>query len=183
MSWKENKNIVYLGLGSNLGNRLQTLQKACNLLEENNVKILVSSSVYESLPQEVSETQPKYLNAVIKAETELSPTQLLRLTQKIETLSGRKNKTKKQPRTLDIDILLYNRLVLVSDELILPHPRMIYRDFVIYPLLEIEPESVYPIGNLKLQKCKENFPENRLKKYADTLFIPTAASSVPRTNY
>ncbi len=184
MSLKENKNIVYLGLGSNLGDRLENLKNACRFLEENEVKILARSSVYESAPQEVFDEQPNYLNAVLKVETELSPTKLLRLTRKIEEKLGRKNKKKKQPRTLDIDILLFNDLILVSEDLTLPHPRIIYRDFVVYPLLEIEPELVYPIGNLKLRECKENLPENRLRKYADNRFVimPSVSESLFRTD-
>lgn len=140
-------NIAYIGLGSNLGDREQYLVKALERLEKNpKITITKMSSIYETFPIGITE-QPLFLNMVIEIETIYSPIELLDLLQKIEAESGRKRDVKWGPRTLDLDILLYNQENMKSERLIVPHPRMQERGFVLIPLYEINPglvETLFP---------------------------------------
>ena len=129
--------IVYLSLGSNLGERNWYLQKAIAQLKDHGVKIVKISSIIETDPID-SPPQGKYLNAVVKANTELSPEDLLRVTQSVENKLGRVRKIFRGARTIDIDILLYDDLKLISRRLTIPHPRMLERPFVMQPLEEID---------------------------------------------
>ena len=128
--------IVYLGLGSNLGDRVSYIKKAVALLEEGKVKVHRLSTIIETEPVGGPE-QGKYLNAVLKASTGLSPEDLHELTQSIEHKLGRTNKILNGPRVIDIDILLYDDIKLITPKLIIPHPRMCARNFVMKPLKEI----------------------------------------------
>ncbi len=126
---------VYLGLGSNLGDREANLSAARERLEPiNNV-----SSIYETEPRDVP-NQPWFLNQVIEIETGLFPKQLLARMHKIEREIGRKRTMPKGPRIIDIDILLYGDATIHSAELEIPHPRMLERRFVLEPLAEIAPD-------------------------------------------
>ncbi len=162
-------NTAYLSIGTNLGNRLENIKTAYNLLG-NYVGIIKKSSVYETLPQEMNVSAPKFLNSVIKINTDKTPEELLQIIKEIETKQGRKNKNQKKSRIIDIDIILFNDLILTSEELVIPHPRMLYRDFVVYPLLEIEPEIIYPLGNIKLKDCIQSLTPKNIVKYADSNF-------------
>ncbi len=130
--------IVYLALGSNLGDRLSYFKKAVALLEEGHVKVRRHSTVIETDPVDAP-PQAKYLNGVLKVETDLSPEDLLVLTQSIEHKLGRVRQVFHGPRVIDIDILLYDDIKLVSRKLIIPHPHMFERSFVMKPLKEINP--------------------------------------------
>jgi len=132
---------VFLGLGSNLGNREQNIKRAIQLLAKKHIRVLVSSAIIETNP-EGGPPQNKYLNAVIEAETFEEPQQLLKITQSIEKQLGRKKTVRNGPRTIDIDILLYGSLAVKSTKLTIPHPRMLKRDFVMTPLKKIAPEIV-----------------------------------------
>ena len=130
--------IVYLALGSNLGDRLQYIQKAVGELKACGLKVLKLSTVIESDP--VGGTvQGKYLNAVLKASTTHSPEELHVITQAIERKLGRVKETINGPRVIDIDILLYDDIKLITHRLLIPHPRMLERAFVMRPLEEITP--------------------------------------------
>jgi len=130
--------IVFLGIGSNLGDRAENINKALeNLGKLAEVRILAVSSLLETEPQGAS--GPNYINAVAKIETNLEPQELLSALQQIEESLGRRRPFKGAPRIIDLDILLYAERVVNSPELNIPHPRMLERDFVIKPLLEIEP--------------------------------------------
>ena len=133
--------IVYLGIGSNLGNREENIQKALTLLQKNNIQILKTSSIIETDPVG-GPPQGKFLNGVIKISTMLTPTDLLKLLKYIERSLGRYATGLNQPRPIDMDILLYNKIDLQTPELMIPHPRMLERDFVLTPLQEIEPGLV-----------------------------------------
>ncbi|MFH0754439.1 MAG: 2-amino-4-hydroxy-6-hydroxymethyldihydropteridine diphosphokinase [Candidatus Omnitrophota bacterium] len=133
--------IVYLGLGSNIGDRKGFIHQAVDLLAGRCVKPLRLSTIIETAPVG-GPPQGLFLNAVLKAESFLSPLQLLRLLHQIEERLGRVRTVKNGPRTIDIDILLYDNLVLNTPELVLPHPRMHLRDFVMRPLREIDPDAV-----------------------------------------
>ena len=130
--------IVYLALGSNLGDRFSYLKKAVALLEEGGVQVQRHSSIIETEPVG-GPLQGKYLNAVVKSQTELSPEDLHQLTQHVECKLGRIKKEHNGPRVIDIDILLYDDIKLITPKLIIPHARMCERNFVMKPLKEIAP--------------------------------------------
>jgi 2-amino-4-hydroxy-6-hydroxymethyldihydropteridine diphosphokinase len=139
-----NVKLVYLSLGSNLGDRQATLAGALRLLRAPDLRILRFSPVYETEPQDV-EAQPWFLNLVVEAETDLFPKQLLARVQKIERQLGRKRIAAKGPRAIDIDILLYGDLVISVAGLEVPHPRMAERRFVLQPLADLAPGLRHPV--------------------------------------
>ncbi|MBR1410620.1 MAG: 2-amino-4-hydroxy-6-hydroxymethyldihydropteridine diphosphokinase [Prevotella sp.] len=129
---------VYLGLGSNLGNREENLACAIRLIGERVGEVLRQSHIIETEPWGF-ESENRFLNGVIMCETSLTPRQLLRTTQKIEREMGRTTKSKNgyKDRCIDIDILLYDELRVDEPDLQIPHPQMLKRDFVMIPLREI----------------------------------------------
>lgn len=131
--------VAYIGLGSNLGDRGANLDAALALLKENGIAILKCSSIQETDPVG-GPPQGNFFNAVVKIETELSPVELLNQCQAIEQELGRVRGAVNGPRTIDLDILLYDRLTVDTPQLKIPHPRMLERDFVMNPLKEIEPD-------------------------------------------
>ncbi len=135
---------VYLGLGANLGDRMQNLIQAIDLLSRQ-AEIEQVSSVYETEPVGFKE-QPLFLNAVCRIATKLSPRQLLNLVKKIEVTLGRIPSFPDAPRPIDIDILFYGNQVIETEELTIPHPRLTERAFVLVPLAEIAPDLVHPIN-------------------------------------
>jgi len=130
--------IAYIGLGSNLGDRAGNIGQAIGLLRTNGIKVLKTSAVIETAPVG-GPPQNKFLNAVVKISTELSPLELFSLCQSIERELGRVRDVVNGPRTVDLDILLYDRLTIDTPQLQIPHPRMFERAFVLDPLREIEP--------------------------------------------
>lgn len=133
---------VYLGLGSNLGDREINLSKAVKKLQEK-VRILRLSSIYETEPVGYTE-QPWFLNAVCAGETDLTPHALLDFVKAIERELGRAEGVRWGPRVIDLDILFYDNLVLSDDRLTIPHPRLHERRFVLVPLAEIAPHLIHP---------------------------------------
>ena len=129
---------VYLALGSNLGDRLGFIQRAVEELKDCGLKGLKLSSVIETDPVG-GMPQGKFLNAVLKASTDFLPEELHVITQGVERKLGRVKKSVNGPRVIDIDILLFNDIKLVTRKLLIPHPRMLERSFVMQPLQEIEP--------------------------------------------
>lgn len=134
---------VYLSLGSNLGDRALQIKKALKRLEEEGVRITRRSSMYETEPVEFHK-QGWFLNCAVEAETELTPKQLLRVIRNIEKDLGRKRVIRAGPRTLDIDILIYDDVLIRGEELEIPHPRMAQRRFVLIPMAEIAPTLRHP---------------------------------------
>ena len=137
---------IYLGEGSNLGNKRKYMKQAKLKLLQNNIKKKKTSSFYESSSWP-NPDNPKFLNIVIKVVTDLSPTKLLNTCKKIEVSLGRKKRSKNAPRECDIDLLDYNSKK-IDKNIILPHPRMHIRNFVLLPLYELNKAWVHP--NLKL---------------------------------
>ena len=133
---------VYLGLGSNMGNRQDNLDKALDFLLQR-LRVGKVSSVYETKPVGDT-TQPRFLNMVCQVYTNLAPTALLALAKGIEMKLGRTLRESGAPRPIDIDILLYGDQVVKTPELLLPHPRLTERAFVLIPLAEIAPDLVHP---------------------------------------
>jgi len=134
---------VYLGLGSNLGDRKGNLGKALELLAQK-MRLGKRSSVYETEPVGNIPPQPRFLNMVCQASTRLGPTALLTLLKGIETKLGRTGGSR-DPRPIDIDILLYGDRVRETPKLTIPHPRLAERAFVLVPLAEIAPELRHPV--------------------------------------
>jgi 2-amino-4-hydroxy-6-hydroxymethyldihydropteridine diphosphokinase len=135
--------LIYLGIGSNLGNRKKNIENAKFKLIENKIEILQSSSYYETLSWP-NNKNPKFLNIVLKVASNLPPSKLLILCKKIEVYLGRKKSAKNSPRKCDIDILDYDNLI-TNKHIILPHPRMHERNFVLFPLFEIDKNWKHPI--------------------------------------
>lgn len=132
-----NPTIIYLALGSNLGQRMDNLNMALDHISSE-IRILKRSSVYETPPWGVTE-QPRFLNQVIQGVTFLPPHALLDFLKKIEKNMGRIETVRFGPRIIDLDILLYGERVVNTQRLQIPHPRMHERAFVLVPLAEIEP--------------------------------------------
>ena len=130
---------VYLGLGSNVGDREQTLQTAINRLNSPDLRVKRASSVYETEPQG-RRNQRWFLNLVVEAQTDLFPRQLLGRIAKLEQQLGRRRMLANGPRTIDIDILFYGNFVVKTPELNIPHPRFAERRFVLAPMVELAPE-------------------------------------------
>ncbi|NLW88319.1 MAG: 2-amino-4-hydroxy-6-hydroxymethyldihydropteridine diphosphokinase [Clostridiaceae bacterium] len=127
----------YLSLGSNLGNREENLTHAIRMLEDvEQIRVEKTSSIYQTEPVGYS-NQPDFLNMVVRIDTELSPEQLLDETQKIESELGRVRALRFGPRTMDVDIILFENEKRKDEKLTIPHPRMWERAFVMIPLLEI----------------------------------------------
>jgi 2-amino-4-hydroxy-6-hydroxymethyldihydropteridine diphosphokinase len=135
---------VYLGLGSNVGDREANLRDALKRLESAGIRVVRRSSLYETEPQELRE-QPWFLNAVVEVETDLFPLQVLACIRNIERAMGRRRVTPKGPRNIDIDILFYGRSVIDTADLEVPHPRIAQRRFVLEPLSEIAPDFRNPV--------------------------------------
>lgn len=135
--------IVYIALGSNLGSRLANLKNAIsNFTPQMDVK--KKSSVYETPPWGYAD-QPAFLNQVVMAETYLEPDDLLGHLKRLETVLGREPSFQNGPRLIDLDILLYDDLIMDSPPLVIPHPRLHQRAFVLVPLNEIAPDLVHPV--------------------------------------
>lgn len=136
---------VYLGLGSNLGDRAHYLKEAISSLARSTINIVKISSIYETEPWGVMD-QPLYWNQVLEIETTLEPLDLLHICQGIELQLGRERKVHWGSRTIDIDVLIYDNIVSETNELRLPHPFLEERAFVLAPLREIAPNLVLPSG-------------------------------------
>lgn len=137
------KHVVYLALGTNLGNRTENLKRALHILPPP-VDIYAVSRLYETAPAYVL-NQPAFLNIAVKAHTDLSPLDLLAHLKQIESNLGRQKTARYGPRIIDLDIIFYNNLVLDTPDLQIPHPRLAERGFVLRPLADIAADLVHPI--------------------------------------
>lgn len=137
------EHIVYLALGSNVGDRLTNLKEAIAALTPQ-MDVKAKSQVYETPPWGYAD-QPKFLNQVVRAKTYLAPEPLLKHLKRVEVALGRKESFPNGPRLIDLDILFYDDLVLYSPALTIPHPRLHERAFVLLPLMDLDPELVHPI--------------------------------------
>jgi 2-amino-4-hydroxy-6-hydroxymethyldihydropteridine diphosphokinase len=143
----------YLGLGSNVGDRLEHLRAAVALLREHGVGVEAVSSTYETEPVGEVLDQPDFLNAAARVRTELEPEPLLDLCKAIEVEQGRMlAAARHSPRPLDLDLLLLDDLELATERLTLPHPEVTSRRFVLAPLLELDPDLTLPDGT-RLADC------------------------------
>ena len=136
--------IYFLSLGSNLGSRPKNLATAARFLRENGIEVLRASSIYETEPVDQLD-QPWFLNQVLKVRSALDPPALLGLAKSIEARMKRVPTVAKGPRAIDIDILFAGDTILDTPELVIPHPRLTQRNFVLVPLCEIAPEIRHPV--------------------------------------
>lgn len=135
--------IIYLALGTNLGDRMENLRQAVTALSPQ-MEVKAKSHVYETPPWGY-EDQPKFYNQVIKADTYLQPEPLLKHLKRLEVALGRQPNFRNGPRLIDIDLLFYDHVVQNTPTLTLPHPRLHERGFVLLPLMDIAPEFVHPV--------------------------------------
>ena len=156
--------IVYLGIGSNLGNKRSNIERAKIKLQNYQIKILKCSNNYES-ESWPDRRNPKFINIIIKINTTLSPLNLLKICNIIEIDLGRKRSKKNEPRTCDIDIIDYDQKVLniENKNLILPHPQMSIRNFVLLPLFEIDLTWKHPKSKISIVKLINSLPIKDLR--------------------
>jgi len=156
--------IVYLGIGSNLGNKRSNIERAKIKLQNYQIKILKCSNNYES-ESWPDRRNPKFINIIIKINTILSPLNLLKICNIIEIDLGRKRSKKNEPRTCDIDIIDYDQKVLniENKNLILPHPQMSIRNFVLLPLFEIDLTWKHPKSKISIVKLINSLPIKDLR--------------------
>lgn len=151
---------IYLSLGTNLGNKKENLQNAVKLLSEK-INILKISSFYETEPVGYKD-QPWFMNIVVEGTTLLTPEDLLVFTQSIEQAMKRVKTIVNGPRIIDVDILLYEDIKINTETLIIPHPRMTERAFVMYPLFEIVPDLL--IDGKSLKSIINNFKGEKISR-------------------
>ena len=142
--------VIYLGIGSNLGNRKKNIEMTKFKLVANNVEIIKTSSYYESLSWP-NQNNPKFINIIVKVKTRYTPLELIQKCKNIEKDMGRKKSPKNSPRVCDIDIIDYKNKS-INRGLILPHPRMHTRNFVLLPLFEIDKDWKHPVLKHNIKK-------------------------------
>lgn len=151
----------YLCLGSNLGDRLENIRSALRDLEKAGIRVFKTSSVYETKPHDVAGHQENYYNLAAAVECEESPEGLLDTCKKVENGLGRQRPYRNAPRTIDIDILMLEGVSVSDPDLVVPHPRMEERPFVIYPLSEIAPHVVLASGK-PIIEVKNALPDDEI---------------------
>lgn len=169
--------IAYLGLGSNLGDRVGFVQQATSLLSgDENIKLVSTSSFYETEPWHFK-TNNWFVNAVIIISTSYTPVDLFRVCQRVETQLGRKreNENEYSDRTIDIDILFYDNEIIdkheAGIELTIPHPRVHERAFILVPLLEIAPAYVHPVLNKNISDIYDDIDDPEAVVLYGTRFV------------
>jgi 2-amino-4-hydroxy-6-hydroxymethyldihydropteridine diphosphokinase len=153
--------ITYIGMGSNIGDRVGYIQQAHMLLSDTEgIKVLNSSSIYETEPVGC-ENQEWFINAVLEIQTSLKPRELLKECFRIETQLGRTRNDdieKWAPRTIDLDILFYDNLIIADDKLQIPHHQLHSRAFVLVPLLELAPDFIHPALEKSIEDLYNDLP-------------------------
>ncbi len=150
---------VYLGLGSNMGNRQANLDRALDFLSQR-LRVGQISSAYDTEPVG-NVNQSRFLNLVCQVDTVLAPEGLLALAKGIELKLGRALHTSNAPRPIDIDILFYGDRVMETPELVIPHPRLAERAFVLVPLVEIAPDLVHPVSGQTIRELLQRITETQ----------------------
>lgn len=152
--------VAYIGLGSNLNDKINNLDRAIDLVGGSpGTRVLRRSSIYQTEPVGVKE-QPDFLNMVLEIDTALSPFELLDFLQGVEQTMARKKEIRWGPRNIDLDLLLYEDEVIDSERLILPHPGMHLRKFVLIPLAEIARDKIHPVFKKTILNLLEDLKEN-----------------------
>ena len=149
----ETTTTAYLGIGANLGDRLEALRDArAALQKEPAVTVVASAPLYETAAVGGPEGQPPYLNSVLKIATVYSPERLLELCHQVEKEFGRQRHERWGPRTLDIDLLFFGAQIRMDIDLVLPHPRLHEREFVLAPLVDLAPDLIHPVVFLSVEE-------------------------------
>ena len=153
--------IAYIGFGSNIGDRLAYIQSAIHTLSETEgITLQKTSSIYTTDPIGY-ESQAQFLNGVAAIQTSLSPLSLLHTLKDIETTIGRKHRIRWGPREIDLDILIYADLCVQTEKLVIPHPEMHLRGFVLVPLTEIAPNLVHPVFQESIQTLRNRLEDDK----------------------
>lgn len=149
---------IFVGMGSNLGDRPANLQQALQLLQQEGIILSGCSPLYET-PSWGKENEPAYLNAVVQLQTSLSPEALLELLLKTENKLGRDRPYRWAPRTLDLDLLYFHQEIRNTDQLTLPHPRIEERKFVLQPLCDLSPGFLHPVSLKNQESLLQECPD------------------------
>ena len=157
--------VVYLALGTNLGNRLDNLRAAFGALPPE-VSVLAESHVYETPPWGY-EDQPAFLNMVVKAETSLKPGALLKYLKQLEVQLGREGNFRWGPRLIDLDILFYDDLIIDTPPLVIPHPRLHERAFVLVPLADVAPDVIHPVLERSVREILAGIDTQGIDRFGD----------------
>jgi 2-amino-4-hydroxy-6-hydroxymethyldihydropteridine diphosphokinase len=155
------RHIAYIGIGSNLGDKVYQCERAISeILRADQNKLLAKSSLFKTKPIGYT-SQDWFVNSVIKIETDLKPLDLLRLLKDIESRLGREKTFRWGPRVIDLDILLFDEEEIEMEGLQIPHPRLQERQFVLIPLAEIDPEVIHPVLKKTIRELLENIKEDQ----------------------
>jgi len=159
---------IFLGLGSNDGNREDNIRRALVLLgNDDRIEIMAVSSLYETRPLGDS-NQPDFINCVVRIKTDYSPQEIFTIAKSIEITLGREPHTHMLPRPMDVDILLYDNIDLDLLDLRIPHSRLTERRFVLEPLLEIDRDVIHPITSRPLAESLEEVKSQKVIKRTDS---------------
>jgi 2-amino-4-hydroxy-6-hydroxymethyldihydropteridine diphosphokinase len=156
---------IYLGLGTNLGDRLKNLHAAVDSLSPT-VKVLRTSAIYETQPWGYID-QPSFLNMAVEGDTEIDPGELLASLKQIEVNLGREVTFRYGPRLIDLDILFYDQLVLDLPHLKIPHPHLAERAFVLIPLMDLAPDLKHPVLQVTISELAARLPDEIIYKVED----------------
>lgn len=155
------RQIVYIGIGSNIGDKLNHCEKAISeILKINGHKLLAKSSFFKTQPIGFP-SQDWFVNGIIKIETDLEPLELLQALKLIESQMGRKETFRWGPRIIDLDILFFGNIEISTEELQIPHPLLQDRQFVLTPLAEIDPDFIHPVLKKSVRELLENLKEEQ----------------------
>jgi 2-amino-4-hydroxy-6-hydroxymethyldihydropteridine diphosphokinase len=155
------EHIVYIGIGSNIGDKLNHCEKAISeILKADRHKLLAKSSLFKTQPVGYA-SQDWFVNGVIKLETDLEPPELLRTLKTIESQLGRAQTFRWGPRTIDLDILFFDDIEIHTEELQIPHPLIQNRQFVLVPLVQIDRNFIHPVLKKTIQELLDNLKEDQ----------------------